>query len=309
MAKNSRQTLSVKRKLSTDDSGRNVTKKIKKLKTAEKHKEKEDSVVSKDSNKRTVTSVKKSNQKSNSVKKITKENKSKNQTKNAQKVVKSTLAENCQSSQESSDDQLPLSELLKRNKLEKNVEEKCKTKKYLPVKTTKEPKGLSSLPKPVDAKIKLSKSVVTTVKIAEETCLKGSDRVSSSPKGKQLATSVNENSPANLKKAVNKDSKITLSNKEESKGHSPTKRKRNVTESGGAKEKGLIKDRGHSPVKTKSGKESSHAGKKQTEGQALMNEIVKEMKVGERIVKDSDDDDDDDGEESDMDWEDVAGGC
>ena len=263
-------------------------------------------MVSKDSNKRTVTSVKKSNQKSNSVKKITKENKSKNQTKNAQKVVKSTLAEYCQSSQESSDDQLPLSELLKRNKLEKNVEEKCKTKKCSPVKTTKEPKGLSSLPKPVDAKIKLSKSVVTTVKIAEETCLKGSDGVSSSPKGKQLATSVNENSPANLKKAVNKDSKITLSNKEESKGHSPTKRKRNVTESGGAKEKGLIKDRGHSPVKTKSGKESSHAGKKQTEGQALMKEIVKEMKVGERIVKDSDDDD---GEESDMDWEDVAGGC
>ena len=301
MARNSRNNSSVKRKFSASDRDKSITNKNKKLKTAKTNKE-EDSIVCKDSDKKNVAKIKKSNEKNNSVKKATKESKSKSQTKNARKAAKPAV-QNYQdklSSQESSDDQLPLSELLKQNKVEQKVKEKLKTKKRLSVNATQE---LSSLLKPVEAKVKLSKSVGTPVKNLKRTHLKGSDGVFASPEGKSVAANFNENHPA---KTANKDSKVKFCNEEENKRPSPTKHTKRTAESEGAKKNVLIKHRGFSPVKTKLGKESNSAGKKQTEGHALMKEmLVKEVNVGERIVEDSDDD----GEESDMDWEDVAGGC
>ena len=302
MARNSRNNSSVKRKFSTSDRDKSITNKNKKLKTAKTNKE-EDSIVCKDSDKRSVANIKKSNEKKNSVKKATKESKRKSQTKNARKAVK-PVVQNYQdklSSQESSDDQLPLSELLKQNKVERKVKEKVKTKKCLSVNTTQE---LSNLPKPVEAKVKLSKSVGTPVRNVRGTPLKGSDGVFTSDlEGKSIIANFNENHPD---KTANKDSKVMFCNEEENKRPSPTKHKKSTTESVGAKKNILIKHRGLSPVKTKLGKESNSAGKKQTEEHASMKEmLVKEVNVGERIVEDSNDD----GEESDMDWEDVAGGC
>jgi hypothetical protein len=110
---------------------------------------------------------------------------------------------------------------------------------------------------------------------------------------------------ANINKTSNKDVKINPSKKEECKASSPVKPKRNAKDFEDTKEKSLVKHEGLSPVKTK---KKISVNKEETEGHVpSLNEMIKERKVAGNVEES--DDEGEDGDESDMDWEDVAGNC
>ena len=294
MGKNDQSTLPRKRKLSANNSEEKPNKKIKKLKNNGKNKrtEKETS----ESKERTIVDVKLSddNDTCNSAKKVAKEGKSKVQTTKVKQTKRSTKEKSADKSvsHESSDEQLPLSEILKRSKAEqnaKNVKEKLHIKSK-----TKKSLSLSQIGNKVEGEVKIVKS---NTGLGRNTMKKETNKVPSHAKEKSFK--------ANINKTSNKDVKINPSKREECKASSPVKPKRNATDFEDTKEKSLVKHEGLSPVKTK---KKISVNKEETEGHdPSLKEVIRERNVVGNVEES--DDEGEDGDESDMDWEDVAGNC
>ena len=286
MGKTDQNTLPRKRKLSANNSEEKPNKKIKKLKNNGKNKRTE----SKES---TIVDVKLSdnNDTRNSAKKVAKEGKSKVQTTKAKKTRRSTK-EKCSDksvSHESSDEQLPLSEILKRSKAEQNVKEKLHIKSK-----TKKSLSLSQIGNKVEGEVKIVKS---NTGLGRNTMKKETNVVPSHAKEKSFK--------ANINKTSNKDVKINPSKKEECKASLPVKPKRNAKDFEDTQEKSLVKHEGLSPVKTK---KKISVNKEETEGHdPSVKEMIRERNVVGNVEES--DDEGEDGDESDMDWEDVAGNC
>lgn len=325
-----RKTLSTKRKLSANNCEENPRNKMKKMRSTEKNKRKnEKSSVGEKSNEGTIVNVKISDDNETSAKKVAKGTKSKTQTSKAQKTVIPT-EDKCRkkSANNESSDELPLSEIIKRSKAEQNAKEK------LPIK--KKPKKCSpssQIGRTVEAKVKIMKSATNLGSSSKNAAKKETNEVSSCPKGKCFKANINKNTLTDVDQTSNRDTKVkgkvfkaknnyltdfdqtsnkdaktSPFNKQECKAPSPVKHKRKAEDFEGAKGNSLAKHKRLSPAETKSRKEKISLDEEQTEGRLSVKETAKEGKVSERIVEDFDDSDED-GDAFEMDWEDVAGNC
>ena len=239
MGKSTQTTVPTKRKLTANNSDKRTPKK---LKTNEKHKMKEEALL------------------------VSKESKYRN--------------EECpdkSDSQRSSDD-LPLSEILKQSKAEKNVKKKPNIKR----KTTK---PLNQTGKKVEGKVERSKSEAGLGISNENIVKKKTQEISLSTQKETVKTNIKKNVETS-----SKDTKTIPSNSKQCQLPSPVKCK------SGVKERSLVKH-GGSPGKTKSIREKILNKK-----HSLLKEFIQESELGSHST-------DEDGEESDMDWEDVAGNC
>ena len=278
MGKSTQTTVLKKRKLTANNSDK---KPKKKLKTNEKHKNKDKALTVNEKSKETKDvniDVLHTNEVSTAKKKTKKKETDKTE----------STVEKCPDkldSQGSSDEHLPLSEILKQCKTKQNVKEKPNIKQM-----TKK-SSLNQIGKKVEGKVELSKS---------ESCFKISAKNAIKKDTKEVLLYAEKKSvKANIKKNVETSNKVPkLSPSRKEKCDTPLPCKSDTGDFKNAKPKGLIKHDGHSPIKTTSLKE-----KIMNKKHSPLKEIVHKTKseLGSTAH-----DTDEDGDESDMDWEDVA---
>ena len=282
MGKSTQTTVLKKRKLTANNSDK---KPQKKLKTNEKHNIKEKALTvnakikeTKDGSNKILNANEISTVKTKAEKKETVK------TKNTAGYGKEKCPDKSDS-QESSDEHLPLSEILKQSKAKKNVKKKPNIKQ-----TTKN-SSLKQIGKKVEGKIELLKHE-SNLEISNKNAIKKETKEVSLSAGKKSVQ-------ANIKKNVETSNKVAkLSPTKKEKCHSPLPCKSDTGDFKTVQPKGLIKHDGHSPVKTKSLKEKILNKK-----HSPVKEIIHKTKSD---LGSSAHDTDEDGDESDMEWEDVA---
>jgi hypothetical protein len=275
MGKSTQTTVPTKRKLTANNSDKRTPKK---LKTNEKHKMKEEALlVGKESKETKDVTVKISD--NNDTCSAVKKPERKTETDKAKDAAQ-YRNEKCpdKSDSQGSSDDLPLSEILKQSKAEKNVKKKPNIKR----KTTK---PLNQIGKKVEGKVELSKSEAGLGISNENIVKKKTQEISLSTQKKTVKTNIKKNVETS-----SKDTKTIPSNSKQCQLPSPVKCK------SGVKERSLVKH-GGSPGKTKSIREKILNKK-----HSPLKEFIQESELGSHST-------DEDGEESDMDWEDVAGNC
>ena len=285
MGKSTQTTVLKKRKLTANNSDK---KPQKKLKTNEKHKIKEKALTVNKKIKETKDGnikISDANDTSTANKKLKK--KETDKTKGTAQDGKEKCPDETDS-QGSSDEHLPLSEILKKSKEKQSIPEKPnikhRTKKL----------SLNKIGKKVEGKIELSKSE-SSLGISNKNDIKKETKEASLSREKKSVK-------ANIKKNIETSSKVAKqSPSKKEKCDTPLPSKSDTGDLKNAKPKGLIKHDGHSPVKTKSLKEKI-MNKKHSPVKEILHKTKSELGS---IAHDTDED----GDESDMDWEDVAGNC